>query len=62
MPFVKSITASNMVKNATTLFNLFVDIIEWARPCNIVHVVTDNTTNYVLAGKHIHEKYEHIFW
>lgn len=62
MSFVKSIDASDMVKNATTLLNLFVDVIEWVGPDNIVHVVTDNAANYVAAGRLIHEKYGHIFW
>ena len=62
MSFVKSIDASNVIKNASTLCNLFVDVIEWVGPSNIVHVVTDNAANYVAAGKLIHEKYDNIFW
>ncbi|XP_020997185.1 uncharacterized protein LOC110280467 [Arachis duranensis] len=57
-----TIDASNMIKTADTLFKLFAEVIEWVGSSNIVHVVTDNATNYVSAGKLIHEKYPNIFW
>ncbi|XP_020988179.1 uncharacterized protein LOC110276029 [Arachis duranensis] len=47
--FVKSIDASSMVKNASSLCDLFSEVIEWIGPDNIVHVVTDNARNYVAA-------------
>ncbi|XP_057756054.1 uncharacterized protein LOC130975254 [Arachis stenosperma] len=36
-------------KNASSLCDLFLEVIEWIGPDNIVHVVTDNATNYVAA-------------
>ncbi|XP_072054248.1 uncharacterized protein [Arachis hypogaea] len=57
-----TVDSSDVIKNADALFNLFADVIEWVGPSNIVHVVTDNATNYVSAGKLIHEKYLNIFW
>ena len=60
--FVKSVDASDVVKEAKTLFNLFSEVIEWVGPTNVVHVVTDNAANYVAAGKLIHEKYDNIYW
>ncbi|XP_016194847.1 uncharacterized protein LOC107635796 [Arachis ipaensis] len=62
MSFVKSVDASDMIKTVDTLFKLFAEVIEWVGSSNIVHVVTDNATNYVSAGKLIHEKYPNIFW
>ncbi|XP_016200419.1 uncharacterized protein LOC107641439 [Arachis ipaensis] len=62
MSFVKTVDASDVIKTANALFNLFADVIEWVGPSNIVHVVTDNAANYVSAGKLIHEKYPNIFW
>ncbi|XP_025703880.1 uncharacterized protein [Arachis hypogaea] len=62
LSFVKTVDASNVIKTADTLFNLFGDVIEWVGLSNIVHVVTDNVANYVSAGKLIHEKYPNIFW
>ncbi|XP_054791275.1 uncharacterized protein LOC129296901 [Prosopis cineraria] len=60
--FVKSVDGSHIVKDAKNLFSLFCKVIEWVSPTNIVHVVTDNATNYVAAGKLIREKYNHIYW
>ncbi|XP_057416031.1 uncharacterized protein LOC130710698 [Lotus japonicus] len=62
MSFVKSVDASDVVKDASTLCNLFSEVIEWVGPQNVVHVVTDNAANYVAAGKLLHQKYENIFW
>ncbi|XP_025702569.1 uncharacterized protein [Arachis hypogaea] len=62
MSFVKTVDASDVIKTANALFNLFADVIEWVEPSNIVHVVTDNAANYVSAGKLIHEKYPNTFW
>ncbi|XP_057452499.1 uncharacterized protein LOC130744326 [Lotus japonicus] len=42
MTFVKSVDASNVVKDAGTLCNLFSEVIDWVGPANVVHVVTDN--------------------
>ncbi|XP_025692735.1 uncharacterized protein LOC107484546 [Arachis duranensis] len=47
-------------KNASSLCDLFSEVIEWIGPDNIVHVVTDNATNYVAAGRLINKKFENI--
>ncbi|XP_028797889.1 uncharacterized protein LOC114753361 [Neltuma alba] len=62
MVFVKSVDASNLVKDAKTLFTLFYEVIEWIGPKNIVHVVTDNAANYVACGRLIKEKYKNSYW
>ncbi|XP_028797413.1 uncharacterized protein LOC114752881 [Neltuma alba] len=62
MVFVKSVDASDLVKDAKTLFTLFCEVIEWIGPKNIVHVVTDNAANYVACGRLIKEKYKSIYW
>ena len=59
---MKSIDASNIVKDATNLFLLFDKVIEWMGPLNVVHIVTDNATNYVAAGRLISQKHKHIDW
>ncbi|KAK7302346.1 hypothetical protein RJT34_13233 [Clitoria ternatea] len=59
--FIKSVDASDVVKDAQTLCDMFAEVIEWVGPANVVHIVTDNTANYVAAGRLIHEKYETIF-
>ncbi|PKU60770.1 hypothetical protein MA16_Dca024946 [Dendrobium catenatum] len=40
--FLKSVDASDVIKDATTLCLLFTDIVEWVGPENIVHFITDN--------------------
>ncbi|XP_016192904.1 uncharacterized protein LOC107633819 [Arachis ipaensis] len=54
--------ASNIVKNASHLCNLFSEVIEWIGPNNTVHVVTDNAVNYVAVGRLINRKYDNIYW
>ncbi|XP_031282565.1 uncharacterized protein LOC116141174 [Pistacia vera] len=60
--FVKSVDASHVVKDATTLFSLFEEITLWVGPNNIVHLVTYNGANYKAAGKMLFEKYSSITW
>ncbi|XP_020680610.1 uncharacterized protein LOC110098209 [Dendrobium catenatum] len=60
--FLKSVDASDVIKDATTLWSLFTDIVEWVGPENIVHFITDNATNYKKASELLHEKYGNIYW
>ncbi|XP_057515004.1 uncharacterized protein LOC130796653 [Actinidia eriantha] len=60
--FVKSVDASDSVKDAQLLFKLFQEIIEWVGVSNVVHMVTDNGANYVIAGRLINETYKSINW
>ncbi|XP_030974102.1 uncharacterized protein LOC115994184 [Quercus lobata] len=62
MVFVKSVDASDIVKNTRNLFKLFDEVVTWVGPKNIVHLVTDNASNYVSAGKLLCEKYKTISW
>ncbi|KAL4287710.1 hypothetical protein AHAS_Ahas19G0213400 [Arachis hypogaea] len=47
--FLKSIDASDYVKTGEKLFELLDDVVEEICEQNIVQVVTDNGSNYVLA-------------
>ncbi|XP_031251742.1 uncharacterized protein LOC116109659 [Pistacia vera] len=60
--FIKSVDASDVVKDAFTLFKLFEEMALWVRPNNIVHVVTDNGSNFKAVGRMLFEKYENITW
>ena len=62
MVFVKSVDASDIVKSIINLFKLFDEVVTWVGPKNIVHMVTNNTSNYVSAGKLLCEKYKTISW
>ena len=59
---MKSIDASDIVKDATNLFLLFDEVIKWVGPLNVVHIVTDNATNYVATRRLISHKHKHINW
>ena len=59
---MKSVDASGIVKDATNLFQLFDEVIEWVGPLDVVHIVIDNATNYVAVGRLISQKHKHINW
>ena len=60
--FLRSVDASDKVKDATLLFELLDEIIQEVGEQNVVQVITDNASNYVLAGKMLESKYNTIFW
>lgn len=47
--FLKSVDASNVSKIAELLYKLFRDVVLFVGSENVVHMVTDNATNYVVA-------------
>ncbi|GAU31773.1 hypothetical protein TSUD_22190 [Trifolium subterraneum] len=49
--FIRSVNASDIVKDATNLCNLFVELVEFVGSKNVVHLVTDNAANYKVAGR-----------
>jgi len=59
---LRSFDASNKVKDATLLFEPLDDFIKEAREKNVVQIITDNASNYVLVGKMLESKYKSIFW
>ena len=60
--FIKSIDGSNFVKTGEKLFELLDSIVEEIGEEKIVQVITDNGSNYVLAGKLLEEKRPKIYW
>ncbi|KAH1221743.1 hypothetical protein GmHk_12G035088 [Glycine max] len=60
--FLKSVDGSDFVKTGEKLFELLDAIVEEVGEENFVQVVTDNGSNYVLAGKLLEEKRKHIYW
>ena len=60
--FIKSVDASDIVKDAPTLCKLFEDMVEFVGASNVVHLVTDNAANYKAAGRLLNEKYPSIYW
>ena len=47
--FMKSIDASSMVKTGEKLFELLDNWVEEVGEANVVQVITDNASNYVVA-------------
>ncbi|KAL3537023.1 hypothetical protein ACH5RR_000389 [Cinchona calisaya] len=60
--FIKSVDVSDIESNAENLCNLFTEIVELVGPKNVVHMVTDNASNYKAAGFKISERYPTICW
>ncbi|KAG5040358.1 hypothetical protein JHK82_012478 [Glycine max] len=60
--FLKSVDGFDFVKTGEKLFELLDAIVEEVGEENVVQVVTDNGSNYVLAGKLLEEKRKHIYW
>ena len=47
--FLKSVDASNRVKDANLLFQLLDEVIMEATVTNVVQVITDNASNFLLV-------------
>ncbi|KAL8514138.1 hypothetical protein ACS0TY_013314 [Phlomoides rotata] len=60
--FMKSCDVSDIVSSVKNLCNLFSSIVEMVGEKNVVHMVTDNASNYKAAGKLLHAKYPGIYW
>ena len=56
--FLKSVDASDRVKDANLLFQLLDEVIMEVGVTNVVQVITDNASNYVLAGKMLESKHK----
>ncbi|KAK3225991.1 hypothetical protein Dsin_005853 [Dipteronia sinensis] len=60
--FLKSVDASDAIKEATLLFNLLDSVIEEVGEDLVVQVVTDNASNYKKAGEMLMEKRKRLWW
>jgi hypothetical protein len=60
--FLKSVDASDQVKDANLLFRLLDEVVEEVGVQNVVQVITDNAANYVAAGKMLEQKHRTIWW
>ncbi|XP_020690214.1 uncharacterized protein LOC110105164 [Dendrobium catenatum] len=60
--FLRSVEASDEVKNAAFIFNLLYGIIEEIGEQLVVQVVTDNVSAYKAAGQMLMEKRKHLYW
>jgi hypothetical protein len=60
--FLKSVDASDQVKDANLLFCFLDEVVEEVGVQNVVRVITDNAANYVAAGRMLEEKHRTIWW
>eukprot|EP00253_Pinus_taeda_P024452 PITA_24452 len=60
--FLKAVNATDRVKTSEFIFGILDEAIQEVGEKNVVHVITDNASNCVGAGKLIMEKYNHIYW
>ena len=60
--FLRSVDASDQVKDAHLLFRLLDDVAEGVGVQNVVQVITDNASNYVVAGRLLEDKHPTIWW
>ncbi|GFP92431.1 hypothetical protein PHJA_001387300 [Phtheirospermum japonicum] len=62
MVFLKSVDASDAIKDANLIFKLLDEVVEEVGEDIVVQVVTDNASNYKLAGKKLMEKRTRLWW
>lgn len=60
--FVRSVDASEYMKTGQKIFELLDSFVEEIEEKNVIQVVTDNGSNYVLAGKILEVTRPKIFW
>ena len=60
--FLKSVDASDQVKDANLLFRLLDEVVEEVGVQNVVQVITDNAANYVAVGRMLEEKHRTIWF
>ena len=59
--FLKSIDASDVIRDYKYLYRQIVEVIKQVGPSNVVQIVTDNGSNFKNVDKRIMFKYP-IFW
>ena len=60
--FIKSLDASEHIKDAATICELLNGFIREIGVQNVVQVITDNAASYVSAGRMLMERHPTLFW
>ncbi|RDX74430.1 hypothetical protein CR513_45826, partial [Mucuna pruriens] len=60
--FIKSIDASEFMKTGDKVYQLLNSFVEEIGEKNVIQVVTDNGSNYVMAGKLLQATRTKLFW
>jgi len=59
--FLKSVDATDSSKNVDFLFRLFKDVVNFVGLEHVVHFVTDNASNMVVAGRRLEDEFSSIY-
>ena len=59
--FLRSVDASDRMKDGHLLFQLLDEVVEEVGVANVVQIITDTSSNYVLAGKLLEENTQPYF-
>ena len=59
--FLKSVDASDSIKDNKYIYGLLKDLIKEVSEANVVQIVTDNGSSFVKAGKLLMKKYN-LYW
>ncbi|RVW25080.1 hypothetical protein CK203_115992 [Vitis vinifera] len=60
--FMQSIDASSMIKTGEKMFELLDKWVEQVGEENVIQVITDNHSSYVMAGRLLELKRPHLYW
>ncbi|RVW13610.1 hypothetical protein CK203_088822 [Vitis vinifera] len=60
--FMQSIDASSMIKTREKMFELLDKWVEQVGEENVIQVITDNHSSYVMAGRLLELKCPHLYW
>ncbi|RVW25217.1 hypothetical protein CK203_105966 [Vitis vinifera] len=60
--FMQSIDASSMIKTGEKMFELLDKWVEQVDEENVIQVITDNHSSYVMAGRLLELKRPHLYW
>ncbi|CAL0316902.1 unnamed protein product [Lupinus luteus] len=60
--FIKSVDGSDFVKTGDKIFELLDAVVEEVGEENVMQIITNNGSNYVLAGKMLEMKRPKIYW
>ncbi|KAJ9682088.1 hypothetical protein PVL29_018125 [Vitis rotundifolia] len=60
--FMQSIDASSMIKTGEKMFELLDKWVEQVSEENVIQVITDNHSSYVMAGRLLELKRPHLYW
>ncbi|XP_071905990.1 uncharacterized protein [Coffea arabica] len=60
--FLKSVDASDASKTAEMLYKLFREVVLFVGVQNVVHFITDNAANYVVAGRLLEREFPTLYW